>query len=98
MKILYPRAQFVSVSATTAKFTNAMVVGRLYRLHATTDLWFKLGATGVTAAADTADNNLLVAGATVYLCTDDATNLGFVAVIRVSADGKATLTEVDGAS
>jgi hypothetical protein len=94
----YPRSQFVSVASSSAKFTNAMAVGRTYRLHATTDLWWKQGATGVTAAADTADNHLLVAGSTVYIQTDDATNMGFIACIRVTADGKATLSEVEGAS
>lgn len=94
-------SQYVAVAATSAKFTNAMRPGQIYRLTVNTDCWLNIGATGGAAQASTADNVLVLSGQTVYLtgphysATDPSsstTTNAFVHLIRNSADGKATLT------
>lgn len=91
-------AQYVAVVTASAKFTNAMAPGSVYRFTANVDCWVKRAATDGAAAADTADNHLVLSGQTILLVGDPltATN-NFVHVIRAgSTDGKATLSLLKG--
>jgi uncharacterized Fe-S cluster protein YjdI len=93
----YPStSQVATVSAVTAKFTNAITVGNWYCLVADTDIWWNLGATGGSAVAETANNHVLQAGREKWIITDNATTRGFVHVIRASADGAASLSLYEG--
>lgn len=91
-------SQVAAVGAASAKFTNAMAKGKYYRLCSNTDCWYKVGPTGVAAAADTADSHFLAAGRVEYLITNDTTDWGFVAVIQEAAGGHASLSLVEGLS
>lgn len=89
-------AQYVAVASASAKFTNAMVPGIIYRFTANTDCWVKVTATGGAAAASTTDNHLCLSGQTLILVNPDTsiTTNSFVHVIRNTADGKATLSPI----
>ena len=89
-------AQYLAVATASAKFTNAMVPGQLYRFTANTDCWVKIGVTGASAAASAADNHLCLSGQTLILRNPETseTDESFVHVIRNTADGKATLSPI----
>lgn len=86
-------SQHVAVATASAKFTNAMAVNRRYRLSSSTNCYFKVGATGGSASVG-ADSHFLGAGMSIDIWTHDATNFGFVHIIRVAADGVASLSEM----
>lgn len=88
-------SQVLTVSGSSAKFTNAMKLGEVHRFSADVDCWVLVGATGASAAADTADNHLYLKGQTLWLSPHDETN-GFVHVIQESSGGSATLSLVEG--
>lgn len=90
-------AQYVAVAVASAKFTNPMQPGVLYRFTANTDCWVKVAATGGAAAADTANNHFCISGQAITLAAPDSgiTN-SFVHVIRNTADGKGTLSPLIG--
>lgn len=94
-------SQYVAVASTSAKFTNPMKPGAIYRFTANTDCWVNIGATGGAAAASAADMILCLSGQTLILTGPDydpttpsstTTTNGYVHVIRNTADGKATLS------
>jgi hypothetical protein len=72
-----------------------MVTNQVYRLSTSTDCYYTVGATGGAATAGTG-SHYLHAGGTVDLWTSDATNFGFVHMIRRAADGVATLSLLSG--
>lgn len=83
-------SQILSVTSTSAEFTSPMLVDQVYRLTATTDIWFRVVATGTTAGA-AAGSHLLKAFDSVVLTPLDGTTK-YVAAIRNSADGTANLS------
>lgn len=89
--------QYVAVAASSAKFTNAMVSGYQYMFTANTDCWVLVGATGGSAAADTANNILYIKGQVLFLANpdSDSTTNSFVHVIQDSAGGDATLALIE---
>lgn len=93
----YLTAENKTITATQARFAT-MGPGQTYALVSDTDCYFRIGTSAVTAVAAAADNHLLVAGQVRLVCIQDATNRGFISVIRKSADGVATLSLVDGIS
>lgn len=90
-------SQVSTVTNSSAKFTNEMAVGQVYRLAVNTNTWFKVTVTGGSAAADTTDNHFLGSGQAVFL-RSPGTGDGFVHVIRDSADGDASLSLCEGIS
>jgi hypothetical protein len=98
MPALSASAQYVAVATASAKFTNPMSPGILYRFTANTDCWVKVTVTGGSAAASTADNHLCLSGQTLILAAPagdiNTTANSFVHVIRNTADGKATLSPI----
>jgi hypothetical protein len=88
--------QVVSVSGTSAKFTNALQHGLVYVFTCNTDCWIKMAATGGAAAADTANNMYVDKGVPIELENrDPGTTNSFLHVIQDSAAGNASLM-VDG--
>jgi hypothetical protein len=92
MANLITSSQILTVAATSDEFTSKMVVGYNYRLISTTNCWFKISATGGTAAA-AANNVYLAAGVPIEIKATDATD-AFVQVIRATADGTANLARL----
>jgi hypothetical protein len=88
-------SQHLAVVTTSAKFTNAMVTNQVYRLSTSTDCYYKVAATGGSASAGDG-SHYLHAGGTAEIWTTDATNFGFVHVIRRASDGVATLSLLSG--
>lgn len=86
-------SQYLAVATASAKFTNAMTIGVQYLFTCSSDCWIKVAATGGAAAADTADNHFVKAGARVPVCALNST-LSFLHAIRDTADGDATLSVV----
>jgi hypothetical protein len=93
---LKAEAQYLAVATASAKFTNAMVPGQLYRFTANTDCWVTVAATGGAAVASTANNHFCISGQVLILANPDTSSVAnsFVHVIRNTADGKATLSPI----
>lgn len=92
-------AQYVAVASASAQFTNPMQPGQQYVFSANVDCWVLVGATGASAAANTANNQLYIKGQILPLRSPDngtTTTNSFVHVIRESVDGDATLALVEG--
>ena len=80
------------VTSSSQKFTLPMQPGQQYVLSTSTDLWFKLAATGGSITARAASAVFLGAGGAALLQNPDAaTTDAFVFIIRDSADGHASL-------
>ena len=88
-------SQYLAFTGTSAKFTNAMLKGYTYRFVANQDCWVKVTVTGGSAAADTADNHLYIAGQELFLACQDST-VAFVHVISDGTNGDATLSRIEG--
>ncbi len=86
--------QVLAVGSASAKFTNPMQPKNQYLFTCESDCWIHVGATGDSAAVDTAGNMFVKAGMVIPLMNpdDSGTTNGFVHAIRQSADGDATLT------
>lgn len=83
----------IAYTATAAEVALTMVFGRQYRLTTTTDAWFRLTTAGGTAAVVAADDNHFLKGGEVALVSGrDGANR--ISVIRATADGTATLSEM----
>lgn len=78
-----------TVTAASAQFAT-MVLGATYRLVSSTDAYIAFGANPTASAAD--NNHLVVAGFPVEIRATGADLK--VAIIRVTADGVATLTRI----
>lgn len=91
---LKAEAQYLAVATASAKFTNAMEPGIIYRFTANTDCWVTVAATGGAAVASAANNHFCISGQTLILANPDTSSKtnAFVHVIRNTADGKATLS------
>ncbi len=91
MRIAKPSsADYKTVTNSSAQFDTTLAAGELYELVSTTHALIAQGADPQTAAA--ADANMVVAAGVPTLISGD---LGAkVAIIRVAADGVATLTRV----
>ena len=87
--------QYKDIDGTTDKFATAMALGHQYIFTANVNCWVLVGATGASAAADTANNILYVAGQQLLLACNDATN-GFVHIISDGVSGDGTLSLVEG--
>jgi hypothetical protein len=96
MPALKDLAQYLAIASTSAKFTNAMDPGILYRFTANTDCWLTIAATGGAAIASTANNHFCISGQVLILANPDVSSKAnsFVHVIRNTADGKATLSPI----
>lgn len=91
--------QTTTVTSSSQKFTNPMNPGQQYVFSANVDCWVKVTTSGGSAAADTADNIMYVAGQQLPLKSPDdagATTNSYVHVIRDSTDGSATLGIIEG--
>ena len=88
----------MAVTASSAKFTNAMVPNQRYLFTASIDCWVTTALTGGAAIPNTADNVLYVRGMALELGSPDDTGTtnAFVHVIRDTASGDATLALVEG--
>lgn len=95
MPIKIIQSQVLTVSGSSAKFTNPMATGQQYRFTATTDCWVKVGATGDSAAAATAGNHFVAKGQWLPLSGDKAAEQ-YVHAIQASAGGYATLSLIEG--
>lgn len=84
-------SQYLAVTTSSQKFTNAMDVGTQYRFSSTVDCFISVGLTGGSASAG-AGSHFIKAGQAVGLKAESATE-GFVHVIGEAA-GKATLSVV----
>jgi hypothetical protein len=80
-------AKFTAVTATSAVFSAAMVAGQFWQFTSSTNCWIKQGATP-TAVVGTVANLFVPANVVVTLSGSNGADL---AVIRDSADGKASL-------
>jgi hypothetical protein len=96
MEALGADAQVMTVATASAKFTNAMEPGKRYRFTSTTACWVTVAATGGAAVVATANNHYCPADGTLILRNPaiDGATLAFVHAIRVSADGKASLSPI----
>ena len=92
-------SQVVTISGTSAKFTNAMTPGVQFMFTANTDCWVTVALTGGAAVAAAADNILYLKGQQLPLTSPDdgsTTTNSFVHVIQASAGGSGCLRAVEG--
>lgn len=82
----------VTSSSSTAVPSGGMVSGAQYRLTSNTDCWVALG-TAPTASVAGANCHLLLKGQVMLLANVDGATK--VALIRDTADGKATLSVIE---
>lgn len=97
MPVTITSTQVLAVGVASGKFTNSMVPGKQYIFTCESDCWIKVTATGGAAVADTANNIFVKAGMVIPLAcpeTSSRTN-AFVHAIRQTADGDATLCQLD---
>lgn len=87
----FESSQFMNPTASSAKFTNALLVGRTYRLHANVDVFFKQGATDVAATVG-ANSHLLCAGQDLAL--DVVSGADYLAIIAVDAPSGTAVASV----
>lgn len=79
-----------TVTATSQQINIPMLTNRLYALTSTTACYIKQGANPTATAGDA--SSLVAAGGTVVVHGGDGAVL---AVIRASADGECTLTQIN---
>jgi hypothetical protein len=85
-----------TVTGSSAKFTDALVVGRTYRIVGDVDLWFKLAATGGSVTASEAGAIFLPAGRVEFDTVTDA-DATYLHVIRAAAvSGNVNVSVVNG--
>ena len=88
-------SQYLAITGSSAKFTTAMARDVQYVFTANVDCWVLIGATGASAAADTANNILYIAGQQLPLCNSDVnTTNSFVHVISDGTNGDGCLRTV----
>jgi hypothetical protein len=98
MPIGIRHTQALSVTTSSAKFTNPMQPGQQYMFTCDTNCWVKVAVTGGSAAATTADNIRYIAGMSLPLKSPDSgttTTNSYVHVIGDAA-GAASLCIVEG--
>lgn len=86
------------VAMTTSSATSSQLTkGTRYQLKSKSAFWYRQGASGVVAAADTANNVYVAAGETWEFTVDDVTNEGYIAAIVESGSASLFIHRVDGA-
>jgi hypothetical protein len=85
-------AASLAITATSAQFAIDIVPGRLYRLCADVDFWFRLDMLTATAVAGTKPAIFVPAGAYEYI---QPTEAGYkLAAIRSAVSGTVNLVEM----
>lgn len=87
-------AVIVAAVAASTEIAAGLAKGQ-YLLTASTDCWVKQGATGLAASAGGANCFFLGKGSSRVLTVSDATANGFLAAIRLAADGHLSVARID---
>lgn len=87
-------SQVLTLTGTSAEFTNPMGVGHKYLLVSTTACWFKVGPTAGTAAA-AADSVYLPSDTYVEIKAINATD-AYVQAVQATSGGTANLILLEG--
>ena len=91
----YTCVEYMDVDGTSDEMTTAMRPGTQYYIKGNVDFFYKIGATGLTAVADTAANQRCTAGVLYPICnlidSNPTTTNGYIAIISDGISGDVEL-------